>query len=60
MKHTLSNSRDADGGRPRWYIDGRRVSFREFYELEQLPKRHDTFQTRKRGSRWLHSKVVTL
>ena len=59
MPHrTLSESHNADGSKRRWYIDGKRVPFGTWWQLDSATARQDSFRTIRRGNRWLHSKVL--
>lgn len=46
-------------GRRRYYVNGERVSFCYFYELEQACSRADSFSTDQQGNRWHFRKVLT-
>ena len=59
-QYTLARSHDAEGAHRRYYVDGRRVSFARFFEVDQRAVRQDSFTTRRRGDRWIHSQVATV
>lgn len=51
---------DGYPGQRRFYIDGERVAFREFYLLDIHAKRTDSFRSSREGNRWHFRKVCHL
>lgn len=57
--YQLLESHGPDLARRRFYIDGERVNFGEYWRFVNMTARHDCFQTLRRGNRWLHYSRVT-
>jgi len=51
---------DGKPGERRFYIDGERVPFKVFFQVDTHAKRTDCFQTDRVGDRWHFRKVCYL
>ena len=49
---------DGRGGKARYYIDGKRVRFAEYYKLNDAAHHQDSFKTERKGPRWHFRKVA--